>query len=234
MKNVRTVFFDAGQTLLSANPPVERVYQTVFAEHGVNVSEEEIHRAVHATWKEVDARRERGEERWGGADGEFGFWRRFVQAVFQHVGGGALPGALLVRLIEHFKDDRHWTVYPEVCEVLAELSGAGVKLLVISNWDSSLPRLLERLDLLPFFDDVIVSATFGASKPARAIFDEAVRRAGVTHGEALHVGDSLEEDYLGARAAGLDALLVDRAGRAPEGIETICSLSELPSRVLAR
>jgi putative hydrolase of the HAD superfamily len=107
-------------------------------------------------------------------------------------------------------------------------------LLVVSNWDSTLPRLLERLELAPFFDGVVVSAVFGASKPSRAIFDEAVRRAGVPHADVLHVGDSLVDDYHGARAAGLHALLVDRAGRAPEGSEAIRSLSELPPRVLAR
>lgn len=193
-----------------------------------------MHRAVHATWREVDARRERGEERWGGLEGEAGFWRRFVEEVFGRAGGKGLPEPLLRGLIAHFREDKHWRVYPETREVLSALRGAGMTLLVVSNWDSTLPRLLERLELAPFFDGVVVSAVFGASKPSRAIFDEAVRRAGVPHADVLHVGDSLVDDYHGARAAGLHALLVDRAGRAPEGSEAIRSLSELPPRVLAR
>ena len=193
-----------------------------------------MHRAVHATWREVDARREHGEERWGGLEGEAGFWRRFVEEVFGRAGGKGLPEPLLRGLIAHFREDKHWKVYPETREVLSALRGAGMTLLVVSNWDSTLPRLLERLELAPFFDGVVVSAVFGASKPSRAIFDEAVRRAGVPHADVLHVGDSLIDDYHGARAAGLHALLVDRAGRAPEGSEAIRSLSELPPRVLAR
>jgi putative hydrolase of the HAD superfamily len=193
-----------------------------------------VHRAVHATWREVDARREHGEERWGGLEGEAGFWRRFVEEVFGRAGGKGLPEPLLRGLIAHFREDKHWKVYPETREVLLALRGAGMTLLVVSNWDSTLPRLLERLELAPFFDGVVVSAVFGASKPSRAIFDEAVRRAGVPHADVLHVGDSLVDDYHGARAAGLHALLVDRAGRAPEGSEAIRSLSELPPRVLAR
>ena len=193
-----------------------------------------MHRAVHATWREVDARRKRGEERWGGLEGEAGFWRRFVEEVFGRAGGKGLPEPLLRGLIAHFREDKHWKVYPETREVLSALRGAGMTLLVVSNWDSTLPRLLERLELAPFFDGVVVSAVFGASKPSRAIFDEAVRRAGVPHADVLHVGDSLVDDYHGARAAGLHALLVDRAGRAPEGSEAIRSLSELPPRVLAR
>jgi len=234
LRNIRAVFFDAGQTLLEADPPVEKVYREAFATHGVEADLEAVHRAVHATWREGDARRERGEERWGGADGEAGFWRRFVEEVFGRSGGKGLPEPLLNGLIAHFREDKHWRVYPETREVLSALRGAGVTLLVVSNWDSTLPRLLERLELLPFFDRVVVSAVVGSSKPSRAIFDEAVRLAGVPHADALHVGDSLVDDYHGARAAGLHALLVDRSGRAPEGSEAIRSLSELPPRVLAR
>lgn len=234
MRNIRAVFFDAGQTLLEADPPVEEVYREAFATHGVEANLEAVHRAVHETWREVGARRDRGEERWGGLDGEAGFWRRFVEEVFGRAGGQGLPEPLLSGLVAHFREERHWKVYPETREVLSALRGAGMTLLVVSNWDSTLPRLLERLELLPFFDGVVVSAVFGASKPSRAIFDEAVRRAGVPHADALHVGDSLTDDYHGARAAGLHALLVDRLGRAPEGSEAIRSLSELPPRVLAR
>jgi putative hydrolase of the HAD superfamily len=234
LRNIRAIFFDAGQTLLEADPPVEEVYRRAFATHGVEAEIEAVHRAVHATWREVAARRERGEERWGGPEGETGFWRRFVEEVFGRSGGRGLPEPLLRGLVEHFREDKHWKVYPETPDVLSALRREGMRLLVVSNWDSTLPSLLERLDLLPFFDGVVVSAVFGSSKPSRAIFDEAVRLAGVAHGDALHVGDSLVDDYHGARAAGLHALLLDRAGRAPEGSEAIRSLSELPPRVLGR
>ncbi len=193
-----------------------------------------MHRAVHATWREVDAARERGEERWGGPGGEAGFWRRFVGAVYARVGGGEMPDPLLAGLIAHFRQELHWTLYPEVPAVLAALRAMGLKLVVVSNWDSSLPSLLARLGLGDAFDDVIASAVVGASKPDRGIFDEALRRAGVAPAAALHVGDSLIDDYHGARAAGLHALLVDRGGLVPEGYETIRSLSELPPLVLAR
>jgi putative hydrolase of the HAD superfamily len=102
---------------------------------------------------------------------------------------------------------------------------------IVSNWDSTLPSLLERLGLAAAVDDVVVSALVGVSKPARGIFDEAVRRAGVAHAEALHVGDSLTDDYHGARDAGLRALLVDRRGRRPPAVESIASLADLPGRL---
>jgi len=213
---------------------VEEVYREAFARHGVAAAAEDVHGAVHATWRDVDLARERGEERWGGAGGEAGFWRRFVGTVFARVGGGAMPEPLLGELVAHFGAERHWAVYPETHAVLAALRAAGLRLVIVSNWDSTLPSLLERLGLAAAVDDVVVSALFGVSKPARGIFDEAVRRAGVTHAEALHVGDSLTDDYHGARDAGLSSLLLDRRGRTREGVEAISSLDEVPRRVLAR
>ena len=115
--------------------------------------------------------------------------------------------------------------------VLEALRAGGIRLLVVSNWDSSLPPLLEALGIRGYFDGVLGSALFGASKPGRAIFDEAVRLAGVGRAEALHVGDSIHDDYHGAREAGIRALLVDRSGRAPEGVEAISSLDEVLGRV---
>lgn len=234
MKKIRAVLLDAGDTLLRAEPAVESVYRDAFARHGVEATAEEVHGAVHATWRDVDAARERGEERWGGAGGEAGFWRRFVGTVFGRVGGGGMPEGLLAELVAHFRAERHWALYPEVPAVLAELRGAGLRLVIVSNWDSTLPSLLERLGLVAAVDEVVVSALVGVSKPARGIFDEAVRRAGVPHAEALHVGDSLTDDYHGARDAGLAALLLDRRGKAREGVEAIASLDEVPRRILAR
>jgi putative hydrolase of the HAD superfamily len=225
---------DAGDTLLAADPPVADVYREAFAVHGVEADVVDVHRAVHATWQEVREARERGEERWGGPGGEAGFWRRFVAAVYARVGGGEMPDPLLASLIAHFREEVHWTLYPEVPAVLAALRAMGLKLLVISNWDSSLPSLLARLGIGDAFDDVIVSAVVGASKPDRGIFAEALRRAGVAPGAALHVGDSLIDDYHGARAAGLHALLVDRAGRHGPEVESIPSLVELPARIAGR
>ena len=62
------------------------------------------------------------------------------------------------------------------------------------------------------------------------MFEQALRLAGAAAGEAVHVGDSVEEDVDGARAAGIDAVLVRRDGSpGPEGVRTIRALTELAS-----
>ncbi len=232
MRQIRAVLFDAGDTLLAADPPVTKVYREAFARHGVDATEESVRAAVHATWRDVDAARHRGEERWGGPDGERGFWARFVGTVFARSGGGTMPPSLLDELVAHFAAEENWTLFPETLEVLGALRSAGLTLVVVSNWDSTLPALLGRLRVADAVDHVVVSALVGVSKPSKGIFDEAVRRAGVRHAEALHVGDSLVDDYDGARSAGLSALLLDRKGRARDGVDAIASLSDVVGRVL--
>ena len=154
-----------------------------------------------------------------------------MQDVFSRVGGGALPEALLDELVTHFRKEESWSLYPEVLEVLSALRARGLKLVVVSNWDSTLPALLDRLDLTRYFDGVVVSALVGSSKPAREIFETALAAVGVEAHEALHVGDSPSEDYEGARNAGLPALLLDRAGVARHGFDSIRSLQEILPRV---
>jgi putative hydrolase of the HAD superfamily len=81
-------------------------------------------------------------------------------------------------------------------------------------------------------DGVVTSAELGAPKPDPAIFERALRMAGVRASEALHAGDSPEEDVAGARAAGVDAVLVSRDGTPPpDGVAAVRDLAELAHRL---
>jgi len=122
--------------------------------------------------------------------------------------GTAESAALVVR---QYTDPANWRVFPEVPAVLGALRLSGVRLGVIANWQSDLPRLLEAHGLLGMFDFVVASAAAGAAKPDRAIFDRAVELAGCPPDRVLHVGDHPECDVAGATAAGLAALHADRA-----------------------
>jgi putative hydrolase of the HAD superfamily len=118
--------------------------------------------------------------------------------------------------------------YPDAGPAMAELRSRGLRLVCVSNWDISLPDVLERCDLLTAVDGVVTSAGAGARKPDSAIFEAALDVAGVRPAEALHVGDTEEEDVDGARAAGIDVLLLDR-----DGGGDISSLGEIPERLSA-
>jgi putative hydrolase of the HAD superfamily len=121
-------------------------------------------------------------------------------------------------------DSIRFSAYPDVAPALEELRARGLRLVVASNWDCSLPQVLADAGLLPLVDGVVASAVVGADKPAAAVFEAALRLAGSDASRAVHVGDSPAKDVEGARRAGIRAVLIDRE----TGQGEIASLAELP------
>ena len=106
-----------------------------------------------------------------------------------------------------------WTVrLPEAPGALETLRGLGLRLAVVSNSNGTVARLLEHLDLARWLDAVVDSAVVGFEKPDPRIFRHAADLLGVEPAEAVHVGDLYSVDVLGARAAGVRAILLDPAG----------------------
>jgi len=229
MRTVRAVFFDAGATLVRPDPPVEEVYASEFSRDGGSFSARELYGALALAWQEVQA--EKAADRYGGVRGEPEFWRMFLNRVRARLDGGVVSAQAFERLTAHFRDPGSWSVYADVTGVLANLEARGFLLAVVSNWDSHLPALLEGLGLARSFRALSVSAIEETGKPEPEIFLRTCERLAVAPAEALHVGDSLAEDYEGARAAGLQALLLDREDRHPQIEDRIRSLTELLLRV---
>jgi putative hydrolase of the HAD superfamily len=226
---IRAVSFDAGFTLLHPDPPVEEIYLREFVRDGAHGGEAEMRGALARTWKEI--RERQLVDRYDGPTGERGFWALFVERARHHFDGGRLSPECFERLVAHFLEPGSWSLYPDALPALDLLAGRGIPLAIVSNWDSSLAPLLEAHALAHRFSAILVSAVEKSGKPHPEIFRRACERLGVAEGEAVHVGDSVEEDWAAARAAGLSAILLDREDRHPEIPERIRSLAELPARL---
>jgi putative hydrolase of the HAD superfamily len=219
------VFLDAGGTLFTERLSRDAIYATVLSAHGVRVDaprirtlRAEVHDAMPA---EVD-----GHVRY--TDAWFAvFTRRLLVALDAPLDAETLRA----ELAGHFSRPENFSVYADVHDALDGLLERGVRLGVVSNWSDRLPRLLDGLALTPYFEDVVVSAVVGHTKPERGIFDVALARFGVRPDQALHVGDHPLNDLAGARRAGLAALLLDRSGEGPSHPERIRSLAELPGHL---
>jgi len=151
--------------------------------------------------------------------------RRRCAAVVQEQLGTVLPlGDVQDALLAAIR----FRAYPEVPAALESLRAAGARLAVVSNWDISLHDVLERTELRALVDTVVISAELGVGKPDPAIFRAALDRLGATAADAMHVGDSVEHDVEGARAAGVRAVLVARNGVAPpDGVRVVATLDGL-------
>ena len=128
-------------------------------------------------------------------------------------------------------DSIRFDAYPDAAPALRKLRARGIRLVVASNWDCSLPEVLRRAGLSGLVDGVVSSAMAGAAKPDPALFEAALEVAGCAPGRALHVGDSLSKDVAGAASAGVAAVLLDRAGGHPDRRPRIETLVELPGLI---
>ena len=124
--------------------------------------------------------------------------------------GGAVARLERAALTRTLLDALRFAAYPDVTPALAALRRRGARLVVVSNWDISLHEALAASGLTGLVDGVVCSAEFGQAKPAPGIFAAALELAGVTAGQAIHVGDSYEEDVVGARAVGIEPVLLAR------------------------
>jgi putative hydrolase of the HAD superfamily len=117
-------------------------------------------------------------------------------------------------------------LYADAARVLPALRGR-LRVGIVSNGNS----FADRCGLAFPFDFEVYSEWAGCTKPAAAIFRLACEAAGCPVGELVHVGDSLADDVLAARAAGCSAVWLRRGrgvGEAPDGVPVFASLNELP------
>jgi HAD superfamily hydrolase (TIGR01509 family) len=142
-------------------------------------------------------------------------WRAFFADVASRLGVRD-PPALVAALESVPFDPSAYAAFPDAGPALRTLRARGLRLGVVSNGDRAVEAILERLDLRPLLDEVVVSAEVGAGKPDPAIFEHALTRLGAPAGEAVYAGDDPVLDVAAAEAAGLTGVLVDRDGLAPD------------------
>jgi len=235
---LRAVFLDIGDTVMRPNPSWEAVYEIAFREFGVKVEIGELYAALrrayhHGGWGIDDAGFEPSEE---------SSFRRTVEidaAAIAELGLEPMPEAFFRRLGELFMVTSHWHIFPDAYATLAALQERELVVGAVSNWVWNLPELLHALDLVKHFDFIAASSRIGFEKPHPRIFEWAIEQAGVAPAEAIHVGDHVDADILGATGAGIAGVLIDRAHRyaadeVPDGTPVISSLDELMPIVDAR
>jgi putative hydrolase of the HAD superfamily len=224
----KAVFFDAGGTLFAPHPSVGRIYADAAAKYGMYTDADEIEKI----FREEFARRDRmasfahatekNEKEW---------WRALVREVFGKVTELRNFDSFFEYLYDLFARPEVWQLYPEVPRVLKALKEKRLVLGIVSNWDSRLLSICEGMRVDRAFDFILASALVGSAKPDAGIFKRALELARVSPGEALHVGDSVENDCLGAKRARIDALLINRSGREGVEVEWVKSLDEIVSYV---
>jgi putative hydrolase of the HAD superfamily len=233
----RTVLFDVGETLIGPQESFGAIYARVLEPLGLERPVEAFDEALREQWEEMNRMVPPGTDRYAlFPGGERGYWLRFAQGAIDRVGGGPMPEDFAERVLDAlrdaFKSRDAWLIYDDVVPTLETLLDAGVRMGVVSNWDTRLPNVLERLDLGRFFESVIVSSVEGVEKPDPLIFRRALTSLGAEAATTMHVGDLPEVDLAGAEAAGIRGVLVDRKGRLDPALDALPDLTGLVPMVL--
>jgi putative hydrolase of the HAD superfamily len=215
------VLLDALGTLVELQPPAPRL-QRLLAERGFEVEEERAARGFAAEIGYYLQHHLEGSDRERLDD----LRDRCAEAMMSAL---ELPGLDHAHAREAMLGSLEFKPFPDALPALARLAEDGHVVVIVSNWDCSLPDWLGPTGLLERVAGVVTSADAGAAKPDRRIFERGLELAGARPEEAVHVGDSVENDVAGARALGIRPVLVARDGAAPEGVEAVGSLAELPA-----
>ena len=227
---LRVIFFDMADTLVTVRPSWYALYVLACARHGIMLDEGAVARA----YAEVFARLEHevsGHTHEATREADERYYREINGAVLRTAGVPEdVPlDAVLADLHRTFDDPAHFHLFPDALPTLHALREYGYRLGIISNWDHRLFSIVEQLNLTSYFETVTASSAVGVAKPGRGIFTTALAAMKVPAQACLHVGDSFIDDYQGATAAGLRAVLLDRHGKLYNGAVRIDSLRELPA-----
>ena len=205
----KAIFFDAAGTLFHLPRGVGYHYALVGEEIGLKLDSRQLDRAFNHAWnamprrESIDGPRENDDKDW---------WRQLVDLVLNEVAPSLNEldrDNFFEIAYEHFAEAGVWELYPEVLEVLGNLSPR-FQLAVISNFDGRLRMILEHLGISKFFKRVFLSSELGADKPDPEIFRRALNLICLEPSEVLHVGDDPERDWQAATAAGLSIFQLDR------------------------
>jgi len=152
-------------------------------------------------------------------------WVLFTERIIQGMGGNGDTYSCARAMTLAWERADHFELYEDALPVIAELRNRGLKLALLSNTGRDLNEFVahHRIDV----DVFLTSRLHGKTKPHETIFRRILELLDVRPEEALMVGDTLQDDVEGARAVGMQAVLIDRVGRYPGSSERIRDLTAL-------
>jgi putative hydrolase of the HAD superfamily len=201
------IFFDVDDTLVEWAPRWQQIYAQVAAEAGVSVALEQVAHALTEVGLQGDCVRRHYES------GNLRAFRLDHDGrVLAKLGVGEGLERHARRVAELLLLPEACHLYPEAGEVVVSLVRAGARLGIITGRPLARPDLT-RFGIVDCFDVIFDAFAARGAKESGHMFHVAARVAAAWGVSAWHVGDSYRTDVLGARAAGLRPVLIDRLGK---------------------
>ena len=198
---------DAAGTLLRPHPSVGAIYAEVLELHGVHAEPSYLEARFANAFSKLSIKKSMDKI----------FWMEVVRRTI----GDACPvnhfESFFEDLWNTFAEGRRWSIVSGVEETLDEFRKKGIGISVLSNNDGRLHKVLCDLGIRKWFHKVFISEEIGTLKPSAEIFRHVERNLNYKPVELMHIGDSLEADYLGAIRAGWQSKFLrrDKTRRVP-------------------
>jgi putative hydrolase of the HAD superfamily len=213
---IRTIFFDAGYTLLHPFPSIPEVCQRVCQDVGLHIHLDQMNMRMR-TVEDIFFRQLRADRHtWANEDAIAAFWIDYYMTLldpFIEEHDPALTSRLAYAIFEEFSKATSWKMYPDVLPTLKILHENGYSMGIISDWGMALGPIIRQHELTRYFDCLLISSVTRHAKPSPRLYELALQRANAISDFTLHIGDSYIHDVLGSRATGITPILLDRHNR---------------------
>jgi putative hydrolase of the HAD superfamily len=207
---IKAVFFDLYHTLICYDPPQEEALSKVLSELGIEATPESLRRPIVAADEFIYQEHSRQPISKRSDEEKRALFAQYQAMLLKEAGiepTSELIGSILSKM-HQIKFNR--VLFDDVLPALTELKKKGLILGLISNVDSNIAPLLDKLGLSQLLQVVVTSQDTGYFKPHPEIFKEAASQASVQVSEAMYIGDQYQIDVLGAKKAGMQGVLLDR------------------------
>ena len=216
---LRAVVFDVDFTLARPGPDLgPEGYRELGRRHGLELDPARYDEARAAAFAEVKRHPE--------LDHDEEIWVLFTERIIRGMGGVGDTYKAAVEMEGRWANSAHFELYDDALPVLDRLGEHGLLIGLLSNSSRDLHEFVAHHSLRA--DAVLTSHAHGKTKPHESIFRAMLDLLGVGADEAVMVGDTVDDDVDGARAVGMQAVLLDREGRYPELEGRLDDLRELP------
>jgi HAD superfamily hydrolase (TIGR01549 family) len=198
MAESRVIFFDVGNTLLFPNRA--KMLAPIKSDRHPTLEQ----------WQALERRTKKVfDQGMQGGQVDHGFWWTFHTYLLEQLGEDL---SIRDRLVENTQKSANWDQILPGTRATLDRIAQKYRTAVISNADGKIEQVLSRCGIATCFESITDSGIVGVEKPQAEIFAAALRTMKVRADESLYVGDVYSVDYVGARNAGMRAVLFDVAG----------------------
>lgn len=215
---IRAVFFDWFNTLAHYEPPREELERQALHEVGIKVALRDVSRGLLIADRDYFEENTLSPIRERSPEEQVEVYTRYQKTVLAEAGVNATEELILKIMgrLQQLYSSMTFVIFDDVLSTLKMLKEKNLTLGLLTNLNSDIDSICQKLGVKPYLDFTVTSTEAGADKPQPPIFRLALERARVDAAEAVHVGDQYKLDVVGAREVGIKPLLIDRADVYPE------------------